>query len=165
MGKAGKIAVSLMIAGSVTAGSVYGAYRYASARKAPVKTALVEDIRYEYWGDEMNDLNYGEAVTRDTQIVPIDSTRKVKEVYVKEGDQVKIGDPVLSYDTELAELKQEMSEIELQRLKIELSITEKAAAKAGLDPADVKDAELIDLNSFEKVKRENANYRRRSGSW
>ena len=47
-------------------------------------------------------------------------TQKITKYYVHEGDTVKVGDPILSYDTTLTDLQLERARISVQKLEIAL---------------------------------------------
>ena len=40
----------------------------------------------------------GTIISRDTQVVPLDSSHELMDVYVQQGDRVKKGDKLLEYD-------------------------------------------------------------------
>lgn len=56
------------------------------------------------------------AVRGETKLNP-DSSRKIKEILVKEGDEVEEGDVLFTYDMELGALDLEKAELELEQLK------------------------------------------------
>ena len=56
------------------------------------------------------------AVRGETKLNP-DSSRKIKEILVKEGDEVEEGDVLFTYDMELSALDLEKAELELEQLK------------------------------------------------
>ena len=49
-----------------------------------------------------------------------DDTLTIKEIYVKSGDTVKIGDRLVAYDTTLAGLEQEMKQMEIQGIELNI---------------------------------------------
>ena len=62
----------------------------------------------------------GTIISRDTQVVPLDTSHELVDVYVQTGDRVKKGDKLLEYDMLGDELKEEMEE--LTKLGLELSL-------------------------------------------
>ena len=62
----------------------------------------------------------GTIISRDTQVVSLDSNHELKDVYVQQGDRVKKGDKLLEYDMLGDELKEEMEE--LTKMSLELSL-------------------------------------------
>ena len=49
----------------------------------------------------------GTIISKDTQVVALDSSHELKNVYVQQGDRVKKGDKLLEYDMLGDELKEE----------------------------------------------------------
>ena len=62
----------------------------------------------------------GTIVSKDTQVVTLDTSHELVNVYVQQGDRVKKGDKLLEYDMLGDELKAEMEE--LTKLGLELSL-------------------------------------------
>ena len=118
----------LMIAGGAILGiaAVWGGMvLLRNAQKEPVKVYAVTDFAMtDYWGDSSE--TSGMVTTDKLQKIMISDTQKVSEIYVQEGQQVKEGDPLLSFDTTLSTLAVKKAEIELQRLKLQLTMAEKA---------------------------------------
>lgn len=56
----------------------------------------------------------GMVTTGHTQSVYLDGTTEVKEVYVSQGDSVKVGDKLLQYDSTALELSLEREELSIQ---------------------------------------------------
>lgn len=63
---------------------------------------------------------YANIVSDISQEVHLASDQIVNEVYVKEGDKVKVGDKLLSYDTTLMELNLEMYELDGKTLDLKI---------------------------------------------
>ena len=57
--------------------------------------------------------------------VKYDSTKKIKEILVKEGDTVKEGTDLFTYDVEAMKLEQEQAELEIERMNNEISSMKK----------------------------------------
>ena len=62
----------------------------------------------------------GTIISRDTQVVSLDSGHELKDVYVQQGDRVRKGDKLLEYDMLGDELKEEMEE--LTKMSLELNL-------------------------------------------
>lgn len=75
----------------------------------------------EYWGDSQE--SYGPVSTDKIQTVFITETQTVTEVLVSEGDMVKKGDVLMTFDTTLSDLQMQRKELEIERLKLQLSET------------------------------------------
>jgi len=63
------------------------------------------------------------------QSVYVSETQKVTKFYVREGDEVKVGDPVLSFDTTLTDLELERQRIAVEKLKLDLAEAEQNLAR------------------------------------
>lgn len=95
-----------------------------NVQKEPVKVFAVSDFaQTDYWGD--NSETSGMVTTDKLQKIMISDTQKVKDIYVKEGQSVKEGDELLTFDTTLSTLEVKRAEINLQRLKLQLTMAEK----------------------------------------
>ena len=75
----------------------------------------------EYWGDSQE--SYGPVSTDKIQTVFVTDTQKVTEVLVAEGDMVKKGDVLMTFDTTLSDLQMQRKELEIERMKLQLSET------------------------------------------
>lgn len=72
----------------------------------------------EYWGD--NQESYGPVSTDKIQTVYLSDTQTVTEVLVGEGDEVKKGDVLMTFDTTLTELELERKRLEVEKQKLDL---------------------------------------------
>ena len=59
------------------------------------------------WYSESDIYDYAKVQAGASQDIYHDDTLTIKEIYVKSGDTVKIGDRLVAYDTTLAGLEQE----------------------------------------------------------
>jgi len=91
--------------------------------KKPVKVYRVSDIGDTDFMGGMTE-TYGIVTADKIQKVFLSPTQTLTEIRVKEGDEVRIGDEILSYDTSLGALDVKKAEIALEKLKLELSETE-----------------------------------------
>ena len=76
------------------------------------------------WINYSNDSVYGTVVSDVNQQVYIPDDKVINEVYVAQGDEVKIGDKLLSYDTTLLELDLELQELTVQEIDLEIESAE-----------------------------------------
>ena len=72
----------------------------------------------EYWGD--NQESYGPVSTDKIQTVYLTDTQTVTEVVVSEGDEVKKGDVLMTFDTTLTELELERKRLDVEKQKLDL---------------------------------------------
>ena len=114
-----RLLVTVLIIALIGGGIVGGLILFRNLQKEPVNVYAVSDFAMtEYWGD--NSQTYGMVTTDKLQDVYISDTQQVSEIYVEVGQQVKVGDPLLAYDTTLSDIDLEKAGIELQKLQITL---------------------------------------------
>lgn len=63
----------------------------------------------------------GVAETQEIKKVQKDNVKKIKEILVSEGDEVQVGTPLFSYDTEEIELNVQKGELELERIENDIT--------------------------------------------
>ena len=73
----------------------------------------------EYWGD--NQESYGPVTTDKIQTVYLSETQTVTEILVSEGDEVKKGDLLMTFDTTLSDLALERKRLDVEKLKLQLA--------------------------------------------
>lgn len=89
----------------------------------------------EYWGD--NQESYGPVSTDKIQTVVLSDTQKVTEVMVKEGQEVKKGDVLMTFDTTLTELELERKRLAVEKQKLDLKAAQRELERIrGLKPMD-----------------------------
>lgn len=121
------IAVIAAAAIVVVAGGGYGIYKLVKSNASPVEVTSVSSLNMGWWGDTSN--TSGFITANATQEVYLDGNELVDKVHVKEGDEVKIGDTLLSYDTTLLELDVESEELEKQGVKLQIKAAEQELEK------------------------------------
>ena len=77
----------------------------------------------EYWGDSQE--SYGPVTTDKIQTVYLSSTQTVTEILVAEGDAVKKGDLLMTFDTTLSDLSLERERLKVEKLKLDLQNAQK----------------------------------------
>ncbi len=71
-----------------------------------------------YWGDSQE--SYGPVTTDKIQTVYLSDTQTITEVMVAQGDEVKKGDILMTFDTSLSDLQLERKRLEVEKLKLQL---------------------------------------------
>ena len=120
MNKTGKRVLIGAIIVALVGGGAGGAYYLAKSRKStPVSVYSMNDIGMDgYWGDEKQ--MSGRVTADKIQSVYVSTTQIIQEIMVEEGQEVHVGDPLMSYDTTLTSLQLDSKALEVQ--KLELSI-------------------------------------------
>ena len=77
----------------------------------------------EYWGDSQE--SYGPVSTDKIQTIYLSDTQTVTEILVKQGQSVKKGDLLMSFDTTLSDLALERKRLDVEKLKLQLTDAQK----------------------------------------
>lgn len=121
-------------------GAVWGGLTIArNAQRGDVNVYAVNDFAMtNYWGDTSN--TSGMVTTDKLQKIYISQSQTVKKVWVKEGDTVKKGTALVSYDSTLTQATVERAKIDYDRqtenlevMKNELELLKKAKNKETLE--------------------------------
>lgn len=126
-GKAKKVVISVsagVAAAAIVAGIVFGL----RGRGEPVGVYPFTMVGMtEFWGD--NQESYGPVTTDRIQTVFLSDTQTVTEVLVKEGDTVKKGDVLMTYDTTLSELELERKRLDVEKAKLQVKEAQEELAR------------------------------------
>lgn len=112
------------------------------AHAVTVKVIPVSDLNQaSFFGDGSDSMLYGEISTSVTQKVSLIDDAIISQVYVKKGDHVNVGDPLLTYDMTLKQLELELARLQKQDLENKLIKAQERleSLKNGgpiLDPSD-----------------------------
>ena len=77
----------------------------------------------EYWGDSQE--SYGPVSTDKIQTIYLSDTQTVTEILVQQGQTVKKGDLLMSFDTTLSDLALERKRLDVEKLKLQLEDAKK----------------------------------------
>lgn len=91
-----------------------------NAGGAPVKVASVSVMNQGYLEGNSQISEYGNIVADMNQTINYDDSLTIKEIYVKEGDKVKVGDPLISYDTTLVEMEYDMKKMQIEGIGLKI---------------------------------------------
>lgn len=129
------VLISVVVTGALVAGGGYGAYYAMQSRQKPVEVVPVSNVSQGYYGWEQQEIVYGTITSQVSQTVQLNEEYPLEEVFVAEGDKVKEGTPLFSYDMTLQELELEMEELNLQTSKLNMTRLEKELDKLKKTPA------------------------------
>lgn len=108
----------------------------------------------EFWGD--NQESYGPVTTDKIQTVFLTETQTVTEVAVQDGDTVKKGDLLFSFDTTLDSLSLERKRLEVEKVKLQIKLAgerlEETYKMEPYNPPGIFDEEEPDLGEELKDK-------------
>ena len=106
------IAAGVLLLGGVTV------YAVKTSSQSTVKVVSVSDMS---GGGGWSDNSLTGNITSDvSQNIYLADSQKVKKIYVKEGDTVKVGDDLLTYDMTLENLDLEMKKLEKQGIELNI---------------------------------------------
>ena len=119
-----KLIIFLIIA-LIIAGSVFGASLYIKHQNNNkyVEVTPVSYLSTQYWGDTM----YSSGIVSSDyvqELYPSDG-RTITDIYVNEGDVVKIGDPILQYDKSRLELEAQTKELAIKQTQSDIAAAQK----------------------------------------
>lgn len=128
------VIVGIAVAFGAVAGGIYG-YKSYQDKNLVAEVQPVSYINWGYWGD--SETSYGMVTNDSSQEIYLESSKSIKQIFVEEGDAVKVGDPLIEYDT--AELR-----IDIERKKLEISTIENNIAIANHKMDSLKSAKPVD---------------------
>ena len=97
---------------SVCAFTLVGIKFYLSSSNT-VEVHSVSSLNTGYWDNPAT--STGLVSNSDTQSVLYDSSKTITQVFVKEGQQVSVGDPLLSYDLTTLQSAVDTSQLEVEK--------------------------------------------------
>lgn len=120
------IVISVVLVIAMSVGGIF-TYRWYKGKNTIVEVQYVSNLNWGYGGGGMS--SYG-MVTNDLSqnVYPLES-QTIEEVFVTEGQTVSVGDPLVSYDMTMANLKLEMKELDLDTYNNKLTAAKKELEK------------------------------------
>lgn len=130
--------VSVLVTAALVVGTAYGIGTSMKRKEEPVEVVALPSINEASSGMMDSSTLSGNIVSKDTQIVSLDTNHTVKKVYVSEGDMVKKGDTLMTYDMEMDKLKREAQDLTRQGLELQLTTMQRdlATMESGRFPAN-----------------------------
>ena len=143
------IAVSLLIA-AVAGGGIAGGIHYKNSKNV-VEVYSVANLNPGDMGDSMT--SSGVVCDDASQSVYLTDGQKVTDVYVEQGQQVKEGDKLMTYDVTSLSLSIEMKQLEIQSYENQLSTEkEKLEKLKATKPVEKKETVQPDTQTPSKAK-------------
>ena len=109
------IVVLALLAGTGTGAGLYLRYR---GDQKTVEVLPMTNVSTTYWGDQTT--CSGNIVSDFVQELYPDTSKTISEIFVQEGQEVKVGDPLLQYDRTSLELDVEAKEIAVKQAEVKL---------------------------------------------
>ena len=118
-----KVIIAFIVILFVVAGTYVGARLYKRHKKNsnPVNVYSLEEYGDSSWYEDDSSSMSGTISSTGNQKIYLDSSKQLKEIYVKVGDKVKAGQEILKYDDTQARLNIESMYNELEVTKAELT--------------------------------------------
>lgn len=111
-------AIGVVITLGIVGGGLWG-YKAYQSNTREVTVQPVSYINWGFWGD--TETSYGMVTNDSTQEIYLSDAKTIKEIYVKMGDTVKVGDPLIAYDTQELNLNIERKKIDVSNAEIQLA--------------------------------------------
>lgn len=109
------VIVLAVLAGAGTGTGLYLNYRN---DQKTVDVLPMTNVSTTYWGDQTT--CSGNIVSDFVQELYPDTTKTISEIFVQEGQEVKVGDPLLQYDRTSLELDVEAKDIAVKQAEVKL---------------------------------------------
>ncbi len=135
------IAIIVIIAAVFAAVRRSGGPAAESGSNSVIPVVTVQDLMNPGAGSDMVNRFAGVVETQDSWSVNQNQEVEVKELFVREGQEVKKGDPLFAYDTDKYESDLEQAKIDLERLKNELTSIGETIDQLAKDKANASSSE------------------------
>lgn len=158
------VVISMVVSASLIAGAGYGAYYAIHGKATPVEVVPVANVNQYYGWDDDGNTVYGTITSQVAQTVSLNQDYQVADIYVQEGQKVKEGDALFSYDMTLPELELEMAKLNLQtqeltmvRLEKDLENLKKSKVTASLESMQSTFTTAADTTESDEIMDDTAN--------
>lgn len=129
------VLISVVVTAALVGGAGYGAYYATQSQKKPVEVVPVANVSMGYFGMNEQQTIYGSITSQIAQTVTLNEDYGIEKIFVEQGDKVKEGTPLFSYDMTLPELELEMQQLELQTNELTMTRLEKELEELKKTPA------------------------------
>ena len=121
--------IILGVVAVVLIGSIVGALQYMNYRNDQkiVEVLPMSYVSNTYWGDETS--CQGNIVSDYVQEIYPDSSKNIDEIFVVEGQDVAVGDPLIQYDRTSLELDVEAKKIAQQQAQVRIDEAQRQLKK------------------------------------
>ena len=123
MGKAKKIIIGVVVTALVGTGIGGGLMYVQKGSQKEVLVASVSDLAGERYDSDAT--LSGNIYANATQRISVDKDMIIEEVYVSQGDEVKPGDKLISFDMTLVEMELNIAKLKLQKQQQDLATAKK----------------------------------------
>lgn len=124
MGKAKKVIAGVLVT-ALAVGGIYTGLNQVMKKKSQkvVQVTNVSSLVDSYYMPSTT--LSGQVTTNVSQNITVDSDTVIKELYVSEGDEIRTGDPVVSFDLTLVEMELNIAKLKKQQMENELAKAKK----------------------------------------
>lgn len=146
------VIVSVAVVFGIAAAGIW-IYKSYQSKNLVAEVLPVSNINWGYWGD--TETSYGMVTNDSAQEIYADSDSVIEEVYVKEGDMVEIGDPLMVYDTTAIEIEIARKKLEINTTENEIAVTQqklnalKTSTPVDKTPPEIDEQRLAELEALD----------------
>lgn len=123
MGKIKKVIIGVVVVALVGTGIGGGLMYVKKGSQKEVLVASVSDLATDYYGSDTS--LSGNIYANATQRITVDKDMVIDTVYVSQGDEVKKGDKLISFDMTLVEMELNIAKLKLQKQQQDLATAKK----------------------------------------
>lgn len=118
-----KVVAGVVVTSLIAGAGYYGLNYMRRSRETEVLVVSVDSIAVDYYSE--NTTLDGTITTNVSQHVSMDKDMVVDTLYVSKGEEVHIGDPLISFDMTLVNMELEIAKLKQQKLEIDLQKAQK----------------------------------------